>query len=183
MRLIAEEQRSGTLEMLITLPVKDSDVIARQVPGRARAWCWCWCWRRCVYPLVMFKRPWNLGPLDIGSRARAATSGSRLFSAAAVAIGLLISSLDREPGSRVLHHLLRAARRCGSSGDARRARRAAAPSGVVLQLRQLSDARSAGFWRGLIDTRDVIFFLSVTASRAGRRLPRARAPKVGVSPG
>ena len=27
MRLMAEERRSGTLEMLITLPVKDSDVI------------------------------------------------------------------------------------------------------------------------------------------------------------
>src|SRR5687768_11408557 len=27
MRLMAEEKRSGTLEMLITLPVKDSDVI------------------------------------------------------------------------------------------------------------------------------------------------------------
>ena len=27
MRLLAEERRSGTLEMLITLPVKDSDVV------------------------------------------------------------------------------------------------------------------------------------------------------------
>src|ERR1041384_2373955 len=30
MRLVAEERRSGTLEMLITLPVKDSDVVVSQ---------------------------------------------------------------------------------------------------------------------------------------------------------
>src|SRR5688500_2673355 len=33
MRLMAEERRSGTLEMLITLPVKDSDVIMGKYLG------------------------------------------------------------------------------------------------------------------------------------------------------
>src|SRR6185295_2042877 len=33
MRLIAEEKRSGTLEMLITLPVRDSDVILGKFLG------------------------------------------------------------------------------------------------------------------------------------------------------
>ena len=33
MRLLAEERRSGTLEMLITLPVKDSDVMLGKYLG------------------------------------------------------------------------------------------------------------------------------------------------------
>src|SRR5690606_15419362 len=33
MRLMAEERRSGTLEMLITLPVKDSDVVLGKYLG------------------------------------------------------------------------------------------------------------------------------------------------------
>ena len=33
MRLVAEEKRSGTLEMLITLPVKDSEVILGKFLG------------------------------------------------------------------------------------------------------------------------------------------------------
>ena len=43
MRLFAEEKKSGTIELLLTYPVRDGEVLAREVPGRARPLrrpCW-----------------------------------------------------------------------------------------------------------------------------------------------
>ncbi len=37
MRLFAEERRSGTIELLLTYPVRDGAVLRGQVPGRAGA--------------------------------------------------------------------------------------------------------------------------------------------------
>src|SRR5690606_3596751 len=65
MRLMAEEKRSGTLEMLITLPVKDSDVILGKFLG-AVGLVLTVVTATLLYPLLMFKAPWNLGPLDMG---------------------------------------------------------------------------------------------------------------------
>src|SRR5262245_50145597 len=65
MRLLAEERRSGTLEMLITLPVRDSDVVAGKYLGALGLVMVLLC-ATLVYPLMMFKWPWSLGPLDMG---------------------------------------------------------------------------------------------------------------------
>src|SRR3954471_2253264 len=91
MRLIAEERRSGTLEMLITLPVKDSDVVLGKYLG-ALGMVMVLVLATAVYPIAMFKWPWNLGPLDTGP-VFAGYLGLTLFCAATVAIGLLISAL------------------------------------------------------------------------------------------
>ena len=90
MRLIAEERRSGTLEMLITLPVKDSDVVLGKYLG-ALGLVLVLVLATLVYPIGIFKAPWNLGPLDSGPVV-SGYLGLILFSAAAVAIGLLVSS-------------------------------------------------------------------------------------------
>src|SRR5262245_60733102 len=89
MRLIAEEKRSGTLEMLITLPVRDHEVILGKFLG---AWglVLLLIASTLLYPLLMFWRPWLLGPLDLGP-IKSGYAGLVLYSAAAVAIGLLIS--------------------------------------------------------------------------------------------
>src|ERR1044071_5377937 len=91
MRLIAEERRSGTLEMLITLPVRDSDGILGKYLG-ALGMLMVLVLATAVYPLAMFKWPWNLGPLDTGP-VFAGYFGLLLFCATAAAIGLLLSSL------------------------------------------------------------------------------------------
>src|SRR5262245_17450539 len=65
MRPLAEERRSGTLEMLITLPVRDHEVILGKFLGG---------WGLVLiiiastlfYPLLMFWSVWHLGPLDSG---------------------------------------------------------------------------------------------------------------------
>src|SRR5262249_1324737 len=90
MRLVAEEKRSGTLEMLITLPVKDSEVSIGKFLG-AFGLVLVRVLSTILYPILMFK-VWNLGVLDFGPLI-SGYIGLILFSAAAVAIGLLVSSI------------------------------------------------------------------------------------------
>jgi ABC-2 type transport system permease protein len=157
MRLVAEERRSGTLEMLITLPVKDSDVIVGKYIG-ALGLVLVLVLATLVYPLSMFKFPWNLGPLDTGP-VLSGYIGLVLFAAASVALGLLVSSFVESQAISffVTFFVLGAlwwfddlAQLAGSGAFAS-------------ALRYVSfQTRLSGFWRGLIDTRDVVYFLSVT---------------------
>jgi len=157
MRLLAEERRSGTLEMLITLPVRDSDVIVGKYLG-ALGLILTVVLATLAYPMVMFKWPWNLGPLD-WQAVLAGYIGLVLFAAATVAIGLLITALTESQAIAffitffvlgVLWFLGGFANFIGGG------------LGTVLQYLSF-DTRLDGFSRGLIDTRDVVFFLSVTA--------------------
>jgi len=159
MRLIAEEKRSGTLEMLITLPVKDSDVVLGKYLG-ALGMLLVLVLSTAIYPIAMFSWPWNLGPLDTGP-VYAGYFGLILFCASAAAIGLLISSLTESQAIAffltvfvllLLWFFGRIATSLGSGA-----------TGNVLNFIAF-DTRLAGFWRGLIDTRDVVYFLTVTAT-------------------
>lgn len=156
MGLIAEEKRSGTLEMLITLPVKDSDVMLGKYVG-ALGLVLVLVMATLVYPLTMFWQPWSLGSLDWGP-IQSAYLGLVLFSAAAVAIGLLVSSLTDSQAVAffitffvllVLWYVGRSAEWMGGwLGES---------------LRYISfETRMNGFMRGLVDTRDVVYFLSIT---------------------
>src|SRR5260221_10282582 len=91
MRLLAEEKRTGTLEMLITLPVSDSAVILCKYLG-ALGLVLAVVLATIAYPIAMFSWPWNLGPLDWGP-VFAGYLGLVLFAAAAVAICLLVTAL------------------------------------------------------------------------------------------
>jgi ABC-2 type transport system permease protein len=157
MRLVAEERRSGTLEMLITLPVKDYQVIVGKFLS---AWAVTLILILCtaLFPILMFKAPWNLGALDWGP-VSTGFFGLVLLSAAGVSVGLLISSITE---SQIVAVLV---------------------TGVVLVLLHLSgmfldsienpvlqqvfafisfDSRMAPFSKGLVTTRDVLYFLSIT---------------------
>ncbi|OQX67202.1 MAG: ABC transporter permease [Sorangiineae bacterium NIC37A_2] len=157
MRLMAEERRSGTLEMLITLPVKDSDVILGKYLG-ALGLVLIVVLGSVTYPLFMFKFPWNLGPLDSGP-ILSGYVGLLLYAAASVSVGLLVSSLTESQAISffVTLFLLGAFWFSGSMADQM--------TGAVANfLHYISfQTRMSGFMRGLIDTRDVVFFLSITA--------------------
>lgn len=157
MRLISEEKRSGTLEMLITLPVKDSDVILGKYLG-ALGMLLVLVLTTAIYPIAMFKFPWNLGPLDTGP-VYAGYLGLVLFCAAATAIGLLLSSLTE---SQAIAFFLTVFVLLGLWLTGMFARWVGGTTGNVLNFIAF-DARLSGFSRGLIDTRDVVYFLSVTA--------------------
>ncbi len=158
MRLLAEEKRTGTLEMLITLPVRDHEVILGKFLG---AWglVLVLIASTAVYPLFMFKFPWHLGALD-GGPVLAGYLGLVLYSAAAVSIGLLISALT---DSQVIAFFITFAIFVSLHIFA-----SFGVDGVQTPwLRSVIsfvsfDARLAPFARGLINTRDVIYFLSIT---------------------
>ena len=156
MRLIAEERRSGTLEMLITLPVKDSDVVIGKYLG-ALGLVLILVLSTLSYPLVMFWRPWNLGPID-GGPVASGYLGMVLFSAAAVAVGLLISALTESQAVAffITFFVLGALWLFGDLAS-----KAGGTLAIVLNYVSFQ-SRLNNFWRGLIDSRDVVFFLSVT---------------------
>jgi ABC-2 type transport system permease protein len=157
MRLVAEERRSGTLEMLITLPVRDSDVVLGKYLG-ALGMVLVLVLMTLIYPIAMFKWPWNLGPIDAGP-VLSGYFGLVLFSAATVAIGLLVSSLVESQAVAffITLFVLLALWLLGMGAN-----RLGGTMGNTLQFVAF-DTRLSGFWRGLVDTRDVVFFLSVTA--------------------
>ena len=160
MRLMAEERRSGTLEMLITLPVKDSDVIMGKYLG-ALGLVLVLVLSTLAYPLVMFKFPWNLGPLD-GGPVGSGYLGMVLFSGAAVAIGLLISAMTESQAVAffITFFVLGA---LWLFGDLAGKASSSGYPGLAAVLNYVSfQSRLNNFWRGLVDSRDVIFFLSVT---------------------
>jgi len=156
MRLLAEERRSGTLEMLITLPVKDSDVVIGKYLG-ALGLVLVLVLSTLAYPLVMFWRPWNLGPIDGGPIA-SGYLGMVLFSCAAVAVGLLISALTESQAVAffITFFVLGALWLFGDLAS-----KAGGTLAVLLNYISFQ-SRLNNFWRGLVDSRDVIFFLSVT---------------------
>jgi ABC-2 type transport system permease protein len=154
MRLLAEEKRSGTLEMLITLPVRDSDVILGKYLG-ALALILTLLASTLLYPLLMFKSVWHLGPIDMGP-IWSGYLGLVLFAAAIVAIGLLVSSLTE---SQVIAFFVTVVAMVffywiGDLGSL-----VGGVPGDVLRFLSFKE-HYASFQRGLIDTRDIVYFLS-----------------------
>ena len=156
MRLLAEERRSGTLEMLITLPVKDHEVILGKFLG-ALGLVMVLIAATALYPILLFKWPWHLGDLDTGP-VLSGYLGLVLYSAAAISIGLLISALTE---SQVIAFFITwimlvtlqfidyPAEFVGP--------------GVRNVLYFLSfDVRLEPFTKGMISTQEIVFFLSIT---------------------
>ena len=87
MRLLAEENREGTIELLLTMPIRDADIVLGKFLG---AWVY--------YPLVLAATlvyQFILAPLgapDQGA-AIAAYLGIWLYGGAALAIGLMFSAV------------------------------------------------------------------------------------------
>ena len=157
MRLIAEEKKTGTLEMLITLPVRDRDVILGKFLG---AWglVLVLILSTALYPIVMFEWPYDLGAIDTGPIITGYI-GLVIYSAAAISIGLLMSALT---DSQIIAffitflllfflHMLGTAMQLGL------------PPAAELVVNFISfDSRLTGFVRGVINSRDVIYFLTIT---------------------
>jgi ABC-2 type transport system permease protein len=160
MRSLADEKRVGTIELLITMPVKDSEVILGKFIG-SLAMVTLQISLLAAYPLVMFSRApfWHLGELD-WSPFWVGMLGLFLLSMAGTAIGVMWSSFTESQilsyfatmltlvalyaiGSVTIVEFLQ-----GWPGDA--------ISFISLQ------SRFEPFARGLIDSRAVIYFLSLT---------------------
>jgi ABC-2 type transport system permease protein len=163
MALLAEEKRSGTLEMLITLPVKDSDVILGKYLG-ALGLVFTLLGATLIYPIAMFWKPWSLGPLDWGP-VWSAYLGLALFSAAAIAVGLLLSSVTKSQAIAffVTFAILVTLWFVGLLSDGLGGSESGALQIVGTVAAYISTQQHLeGFTRGLVDTRDIVYFLSIT---------------------
>jgi ABC-2 type transport system permease protein len=155
MRAIAEEKHSGTLELLITMPVRDAEVILGKFTA-AFGMCLVLLAITVLYPVAMFVWPWHLGALDWGP-VWTGYLGLALFSAAGVALGLLFSGLTE---SQIIAFFLTAGsllflQIIGGVVET-------LPGAVGDTIAFVSfETRFAPFARGLIDTRAVIYFLSI----------------------
>ncbi len=134
MRSLAAEKGSGTLELLITMPVRDSEVIL----GKYVASCaivLILLTSTLLYPFAMFEWPWHLGALDWGP-VWAGYLGCVFFSFAGGRRGDDALEPDRERRHRLLHDVgdtgrplrRRPARRLGELGRLRRRARSSCPS-------------------------------------------------------
>ncbi len=156
MRLMAEEKHSSTLEMLITLPVKDHEVVLGKFLG---AWglVLVLVLSTAIYPMMMFGF-WDLGALDT-LPVISGYVGLVVYSGAAVAIGLLISSLvdSQIIAFFITFVLLFFLHAMGSNITME-----ILPQKAEFVLAFVSfDTRLDGFAKGMINSRDVIYFVSI----------------------
>jgi ABC-2 type transport system permease protein len=87
MRLLSEETREGTIELLMTLPVKDGDIVLGKFLG-------AWGYYSIIVGLTLVYQVlliW-LSPPDMG-RVIGAYLGVWLYGGAAIAVGILFSAL------------------------------------------------------------------------------------------
>lgn len=160
MRSLAAEKGSGTLELLITMPVKDSEVILGKYLA-AFAMVIILLAATLLYPLAMFKWPWNLGPLDWGP-VWAGYLGCVFFSGAAIAVGMMLSSLT-ESDVIAFFTTLGVLGFLYAIGWIVSVMHSDSSTGFIADgLGFISfQTRFQSFARGIIDTRAIVYFVSV----------------------
>jgi ABC-2 type transport system permease protein len=156
MRLLAEEQRLGTMELLLTAPVRDWELVVGKWLGgflfllTILAVTW-------LYPIVMNQMVdpgIDQGPLITGYL------GMVLICAALVAIGVAVSSLFSNQiavffatlGIYLVLWLIGVPTQAMGAGG-----------GELLSYLDITEHFYNTFYQGIIDLSDVIYFLSLTA--------------------
>lgn len=151
MRLLAEEKGSGTLEMLITMPVRDWEVVLGKFLA-GMAMLGAIVGMTCFYAVSLSL----LGPVDRGP-AITGYLGLLLMGGAYVAIGVMASSLTR---NQIVAFILAFAISFALFifGQVTQY----APDWIVPVLAFLSIGNHfEALSRGIIDSRDVIYYVSV----------------------
>jgi ABC-2 type transport system permease protein len=160
MRSLAAEKGSGTLELLITLPVKDSEVILGKYLA-AFISVLILLGLTLLYPVAMFKWPWQLGPLD-WNVVWSGYLGCIFFAGAGIGIGLMVSSLTESDvmaffitlGTLVLLYAIGSMVSIVQDWHG-------LPWGDAIAFVSFQ-SRYQSFARGLIDSRAVVYFTSVS---------------------
>ncbi len=155
MRALSEEKRLGTIELLITLPVRDSEVVLGKYLG-ALGVLVVQIGLLVLYPVAMFKFPWNMGAFDWGP-FWASIFGLFLMGGAGIAIGLLFSGLTE---SQIVSYFATAATLLILFFVGSLVQFVQGWPGEVISFFSFQ-SRFEPFARGLIDTRAVVYFISV----------------------
>ncbi|RMG92207.1 MAG: ABC transporter [Chloroflexi bacterium] len=155
MRLLSEEQRSGTMELLMTLPLRDGEVVLGKFMA-AFIFYMVATALTLVYPFVLIQ----FGNPDIGP-ILTSYLGVLLWGAGLLAIGLLASALsDNQMVSFILGFgLILVLYLAFIPG-----RFFTASPTVALVFNELSfESHLNNFMRGLILAKDVVYYLGITA--------------------
>jgi ABC-2 type transport system permease protein len=156
MRALSEEKRLGTMELLITLPVRDSEVILGKFIG-AYGMLFFQVALLALYPVVMFWWPWHLGVFDWGP-FWSAMLGMLLMSGAGTALGLMMSGFTE---SQILSFFMTAVSLAVLYYIGEIVQYLPGWPGDVISFFSFQ-SRIEPFTRGVIDSRAVVYFLSVT---------------------
>ena len=160
MRLWAEERRSGTIELFLTLPVRLSEAVLGKFLA---AWCFAGIALALTFPFWITVN--ILGEPDNGV-ILASYLGSWLMAGAVLAVGAAISALTK---SQVIAFVLTAAvvfvLTVAGSSVVLDLVRGWAPEGVI---RAVAAASLFGHFntitRGVLDLRDIVYFVSIMAA-------------------
>jgi ABC-2 type transport system permease protein len=157
MRSLADEKRVGTIELLITMPVKDSEVILGKYLA-ALALVAVQLGLVILYPLAMFKWPWRLGELDWGA-FWVGMLGLFLLSAAGTAVGMMFSSFTE---SQILSYFMTMLTLVVlyAIGNLSAVEFLQGGAGDAIAFISLQ-SRLEPFAKGLIDTRAIVYFVSI----------------------
>jgi ABC-2 type transport system permease protein len=151
MRLLADEKSSGTLELLITMPVRDWEVVLGKFLAAMALLC-----TAIGLTLVFAITVKSLGPLDRGPTI-GGYLGLVLMGGAYVAIGVMASSLTR---NSIVSFIVAFAISFALYLLGRLTQ--FLPEGLQRLVAYLSiDGHFENIGRGVIDTRDIIYYLSV----------------------
>jgi ABC-2 type transport system permease protein len=152
MRLISEEQKSGTIELLATKPLLDAEVIA----GKFLA-AWALIGLTLVPTLLYFITMATLGDIDNGP-VIGGYAGLVLMAGVYVAVGLLASSLtENQIVAFIVGFLL-----CFALFMLDKVL-IYVPGFLTTTVEYLgTDAHYQNIARGVIDSRDIVYFLSLT---------------------
>ncbi len=154
MRSFAEERRAGTLESLMTAPVRDVEVVLAKYLAALLVYIVLWT-PTILYALVIRK----FGAVDWGALA-AGYLGTLLLGAALLALGVLASALAR---SQVTAFIMAFALTSGLflAGLGKYVFESEAQQALFSHLNQWEHMEE--FAVGVVDTRRVVYYLSVAA--------------------
>jgi len=153
MRLIAEEKKLGTWELLLTAPVRDTEVVLGKFLGSLGMLAVMLA-LTLYFPLLL----WAFGDPDIGPIITGYL-GLFLLGAASLSIGLFASSITTNQivAAVIAGGILAVLYFIGMAGDAM-----SGAAGNIISYISLYSHFPA-FMVGIIDTKAIIYYLSVTA--------------------
>ena len=153
MRLLAEERKMGTLELLLTAPVRDSEIILGKFLGSLGILT-VMIALTLYYPLllIIFGDP-DMGPIGTGYL------GLFLLGSTCLAVGLFASSLT---SNQIVSAVVAGGILFGLWFTGMAASYLPEALGEVIGFFSLS-YYFPDFMRGVIDTRGIVYYLSITA--------------------
>jgi ABC-2 type transport system permease protein len=155
MRTLSEEKRTGTIEMLLSAPVADWQVVLAKFLGAWTSYAALWATTLIFFVILRVYVPLDWGPILTGYL------GTWLSGAALVSVGVLASSLTRNQviavvvGFVLMLLIFLVGFLGGLMGDP-------ASRAFIEYLSLLEQMRD--FSKGILDSRPIAFYLTLTAA-------------------